>query len=62
MNSHFETPSRCSPAGVTTAAILVVMLAMGVSTLLSSETSGPQGTAAAGHSQVAQTHGAVKKS
>jgi len=33
MSRNFETPSRCSATGVSTAAMLVVMLAMGASTL-----------------------------
>jgi hypothetical protein len=33
MNTRFETPRRCSAAGVTTASILVMILAMAASTL-----------------------------
>jgi hypothetical protein len=60
MKTHFETRSRFSPAGLTTAAVLLVTLAMGASTLFSDGAT--QGAvAAAGHSQVAQAHGHAKK-
>jgi hypothetical protein len=64
MNTDFGTPSRCSTTGVTTAALLIVMLAMGVSTLLTPATPLPDTTAGAGATQVADSHrhGQVEKS
>ena len=56
MNTRFETRSRVSATGLTTAAVLLVMLAMGASTLFSDGATQGAG-AAAGHSQVAQSHG-----
>jgi uncharacterized protein involved in response to NO len=63
MNARFETSSRYSAAGLTTAAVLIVMVAMAASTLFP-EASSAGTSAAAGHSQVAQSHGSrsVKKS
>jgi hypothetical protein len=60
MNTRFETPFRFSAAGLTTAAVLLVMVAMGASALFSDATS-PGAGAAAGHSQVAQSHGVHAK-
>jgi len=37
MNRNFETPSRCCATGVITAAMLVVMLVMGASTLFTTD-------------------------
>jgi hypothetical protein len=64
MNTRFETSSRCSAVGVTTASILVVILAMAASTLFSPEASTSGATAAAGSPHVAQSHykGQLKKS
>jgi hypothetical protein len=61
---EYETPSRCSAAGVTTASMLVVILAMGASTLFSGESSAPITTTGTPSTQVAQTHAVpqVKKS
>jgi len=56
MNAHFETPKRFSAAGVTTAAILILMLAMAISTLFPSDSPVPSATATAGSSQLAQPH------
>ena len=39
MSTNFDNPSRFSPAGVTTAAVLVVVLSMGISTLTTPEAS-----------------------
>jgi hypothetical protein len=60
MNARFEDFSRCSAAGLTTAAALLVMLVMGASTLLSHSTNAPE-SAAARQAQVAQSHGAHPK-
>jgi hypothetical protein len=60
MNTRFETPARYSAAGVTSAAVLIVMLAMATSTLFSA-TPAPGASAAAGHSQMAQSRGAHAK-
>jgi hypothetical protein len=64
MNTRFETQVRCSPTGVATATILIVMLAMAASTVFPVDvpTAGP--TAATGHSHMAQSHptGQVKRS
>jgi hypothetical protein len=56
MSNRFDARPRFSAAGVTTAAILVVIVAMGVSTLRPSEA--PQSAVAANSSsaQVAQAH------
>jgi hypothetical protein len=56
MSTRFDTQPRFSAAGVTTAAVLIMILAMGISTLRPSEA--PQAGVAAGSSpaQVAQAH------
>ena len=56
MGNRFDAPQRFSAAGVTTAAILVLIVAMGVSTLRPSEA--PQSSVAATSSsaQVAHAH------
>lgn len=56
MSTRFDTQPRWSAAGVTTAAVLVVILAMGVSTLLPSEAPQSAATAASSSAQVAQAH------
>jgi uncharacterized membrane protein YhhN len=60
MNTPFEAPTGLSAAGLTSAAVLLVMVAMAASTLFSDATA-PGASAAAGHSQVAQSHGAHAK-
>jgi hypothetical protein len=47
MSTNFEAAPRATAAGVTTAAILVLMLAMGASTAF--ETSAPSPSAVASH-------------
>jgi len=54
MKAHFETPKRFSAAGVTTAAILILMLAMAVSTLFPSDSADPGATATTTSPQLAQ--------
>jgi len=54
MNAHFETPKRLSAAGATTAAILILMLAMAVSSLFPSGSPAPSATATTGGPQLAQ--------
>jgi hypothetical protein len=54
MNAHFETPKRLSAAGATTAAILILMLAMAVSNLFPSGSPAPSATATTGGLQLAQ--------
>jgi hypothetical protein len=63
MNARFENPPRYSAAGVTTAALLIVMLAMAASTLFTPEPSALQVTAGVAPVRVAQAHhlGPVKK-
>jgi hypothetical protein len=56
MSTRFDTQPRFSAAGVTTATVLIVMLAMGVSTLLPSQTPTPGDSAASSATQVAQAH------
>ena len=57
MSDHpFDTKPRFSAAGVATAAILVVILAMGVSTLGPSEAPQAAVAATSSQSQVAQMH------
>jgi hypothetical protein len=53
---QFETQPRLSAAGVTTAAILVVILAMGASQLVPSEAARPGDSAGTPSTQVAQAH------
>jgi len=60
MNANFKTPNRFSATGVATAAMLIVMLAMAVSTLFPPEVS--NGAAAGSDSLVAHVrHAAVNK-
>jgi hypothetical protein len=63
LSARFETSHRCSATGVTTVAILVVVLAMAVSTLLTPEAA-VGATAATGQRQLTQVHGQnpIKKS
>jgi hypothetical protein len=56
MGAQFDTQPRYSAAGVTTAAVLIMILAMGVSTLLPSQTPTPGDSAASSATQVAQAH------
>ena len=60
MNTRFEQGPRCSPAGFSTAAILVVVLAMGASTLFTAETPAPQPTAGTRVVPVAQSQHAIR--
>jgi len=55
MSTRFETASRFTPAGVTTASTLVVMLAMAASTLFTQDSSAPQATAGVGGTHVVQS-------
>jgi len=56
MNADFQTPKRFSASGVTTAAILILMLAMAASTLFPSDSRVPSATAPATSPQLAQPH------
>ena len=56
MSAKFNTEPRFSPAGVTTAAVLAVIVAMAVSTLMPTETPQSSGLAASSSTQVAQAH------
>jgi hypothetical protein len=63
MNAHYNPQSRFSATGLTTAAVLIVVLAMAASTLFPDAPT-PGAGAAAAHPQVARSHDArqVKKS
>ena len=52
MSRNFETPSRCCATGVSTAAMLIVMLAMGASTLF--KTDAPTSAPSAGSDSAVQ--------
>ena len=56
MSAHFNTQPRISPAGATTAAVLVTIIAMAISTLLPSETPQTSDFAKSSATQVAQAH------
>jgi hypothetical protein len=56
MSANFNIQPRLSPAGVTTAAVLVMIIAMGISTLLPSESPLTGDFATSSSSQVAQAH------
>ena len=56
MSANFNNKPRFTPAGVTTAAVLAVVLAMGFSTLLPSETPQSGASASSSSAQVAQAH------
>jgi hypothetical protein len=56
MSADFNNKPSFTPAGVTTAAVLVVILAMGLSTLLPSETQQPGASASSSSAQLAQAH------
>jgi hypothetical protein len=56
MSANFNTEPRFTPAGVTTAAVLVAIVAMAVSTLLPSETRQTGDFATSSATQVAQSH------
>ena len=56
MSNRFDAPPRLSAAGVTTAAILVVIVAMGVSTLRPSDAPPSAVAANSSSAQVAQAH------
>jgi hypothetical protein len=56
MKARFEPSRRFSAAGVTTAAVLIVILAMGVSTLVPSAAPVPGDPAASSSTQVVQAH------
>ena len=62
MNANFDTPARCSASGVTTACILVLILAMAASTLFAPEA--PANDAGVTATQVAGAHqpSPIKKS
>jgi hypothetical protein len=56
MSTRFDAQPRFSAAGVTTAAVLIMILAMGISTLQPSEAPQPAVAAASSSAQVAQAH------
>jgi len=56
MGAQFDTEARFSAAGVSTAAVLIAILAMGLSTLLPSEAPTNGDSAASSSAQVAQAH------
>lgn len=56
MSNRFDATPRFSAAGVTTAAILVVIVAMGVSTLRPSEAPQSGVAATSSSARVAQAH------
>jgi hypothetical protein len=51
MNARFENPPRCSATGLTTSAMLTVVLVMAASTLFT-----PDGPAASAASATSSTH------
>ena len=54
MNAHFEKAPRCSATGVTTGAILIVMLTMAASTLFAPESTAPSASSTSGVTHVAR--------
>lgn len=64
MTSKFESPKRLCASEITTAAVLVLILSMGISTLYTPEAPQSAGIASAKVSPVAQSHASafVKKS
>lgn len=56
MSTRLDTQPRFSAAGVTTAAVLIMILAMGISTLRPSEAPQTAAAAASSPTHVAQAH------
>ena len=56
MNTNFHSQPRLSPAGVTTAAVLVTIIAMAISTLLPTDAPQTGDFATSASTQVAQAH------
>jgi hypothetical protein len=64
MDAHFDNAPRCSAAGVTTGAVLIVSLAMAASTLFTHEPAAPSASNSAGVTHTARAYHAdsAKKS
>lgn len=63
MNARFENPARCSATGLTTAAVLSVVLAMAASTLFTPDApaGGPTAASSATHVVQSDQSGRIKK-